>query len=147
MLSDEGLAVIEVPYVKDMIDRCEFDTIYHEHLCYFSLTALARVLERARARRDLVERLAVHGGSLRLLVARRAPPTRRSQPCSREERGWGVAEPTFYRGFASRVRQAQVALRGLLLELRAAGKRLAAYGAAAKAATLLNSLALRPGDD
>ncbi len=145
VLSDEGLAVIEVPYVKDMIDRCEFDTIYHEHLCYFSLTALKRVFDQAGLAVASVERLAVHGGSLRLLVARPGATKPSVAALLAEERDWGVAEPTFYRGFASRVRQAQEALRGLLLELRGAGKRLAGYGAAAKAATLLNSLALPPG--
>ena len=145
VLRDEGLAVIEVPYVKDMIDRCEFDTIYHEHLCYFSLTAVARVLERAGLAVTSVERLAVHGGSLRLFVARPGATDPSVAALLAEERGWGVAESTFYRGFAHRVRQAQVALRGLLLELRGAGRRLAGYGAAAKAATLLNSLVLPPG--
>jgi SAM-dependent methyltransferase len=145
VLSDGGLAVVEVPYVKDMIDRCEFDTIYHEHLCYFSLTALARVFERARLAVSSVERLAVHGGSLRLLVSRPGAGDPSVAALLEEERAWGVAEPAFYRGFAGRVHRVQEALRGLLLDLRRAGRRVAGYGAAAKAATLLNSLALPPG--
>ena len=57
LLKDDGIAVIEVPYVKDLIDRCEFDTIYHEHLCYFSLTAMNRLFEHHGLTIQNVERL------------------------------------------------------------------------------------------
>ena len=66
LLKDDGVAVIEVPYVKDMIDRTEFDTIYHEHLCYFSLTALDRLFRRHGLAIQDVERLPIHGGTLRI---------------------------------------------------------------------------------
>src|SRR5262249_39639382 len=61
-------AIIEVPYVKDLIDRCEFDTIYHEHLSYFSLTALNKLFARHDLAIQEVERLTIHGGSLRIFV-------------------------------------------------------------------------------
>src|SRR6266550_1274056 len=68
LLKPGGVAIIEVPYVKDLIDRCEFDTIYHEHLCYFSLTALNQLFERHGLAISWVERLDIHGGSLRIFV-------------------------------------------------------------------------------
>ena len=66
VLSDTGSAVIEVPYVKDLIDHCEFDTIYHEHLSYFSLTALHRLFSREGLEVQEVVRIPIHGGSLRV---------------------------------------------------------------------------------
>jgi len=68
VLAEDGVAVIEVPYVKDMLDRCEFDTIYHEHLCYFSVTALFHLFARHGLVLADVERVPIHGGSLRLAV-------------------------------------------------------------------------------
>lgn len=144
LLKDEGLAVIEVPYVKDLIDRCEFDTIYHEHLCYFSLTALDSLFHRHGLIISDVERVPVHGGSLRLFVTLPAG----QQPANEwrstvadllaEEAAWGVSRREFYCTFVQRVEELKTSLRHLLLELKRAGKQLAAYGAAAKGATLLN---------
>ncbi len=68
LLNKTGVAVIEVPYLKPLIDSIEFDTIYHEHLCYFSLTALKHLFERHRLKVVDVEQLPIHGGSLRLYV-------------------------------------------------------------------------------
>jgi len=140
LLKDDGLAVIEVPYVKDLIDHCEFDTIYHEHLCYFSLTALDRLFQRHALVIQDVERIPIHGGSLRLFVARVALAQRK--PAVRalldEEAVWGVDHLEFYQGFARQVENLKVTLRSLLLGLKQEGKRLAAYGAAAKGSTLLN---------
>jgi len=138
LLKDDGVAVIEVPYVKDMIDRCEFDTIYHEHLCYFSLTAL----EKLFARHDLViqdaERVPIHGGSLRLFVAARGDKQPAVSDLLAEEASWGVNGPGFYKDFARRVQENRNALCALLHKLKENGNRLAAYGAAAKGSTLLN---------
>lgn len=97
VLKPGGLAVIEVPYVKDMIDACEFDTIYHEHLCYFSLSALDFCFRRNGLAIADVERISIHGGSLRLFVES-AADARRSAPAAEallaEERAWGRARPT-----------------------------------------------------
>ena len=71
ILRDDGVAVIEVPYLRDLVERCEFDTIYHEHLCYFSVTALDRLFRRHRLVLSEVERIPIHGGSLRLFVVRK----------------------------------------------------------------------------
>jgi hypothetical protein len=123
-----------------MLDRCEFDTIYHEHLCYFSLAALDRLFSRHGLVIESVERLPIHGGSLRMFAvpevsARRVPAV---TAMLEEEAGWGVDQPESYLGFGRRVEKVKADLNRLLRDLASQGKRLAAYGAAAKGATLLN---------
>jgi len=144
LLRDGGVAVIEVPYVKDMIDRCEFDTIYHEHLCYFSLTALDHLFRRHRIMIQDVERVPIHGGSLRLFLAAGSMQEKaKNQTPSvdsllTEESKWGVNRIDLYKGFAHRVDDLKSSLGEFLRELKQTGKSLAAYGAAAKGSTLLN---------
>lgn len=140
LLKDTGVAVIEAPYVKDMIDHREFDTIYHEHLCYFSLTALDRLFERHGLRIQDVERVPIHGGTLRIVAGKVGHGERgpRTLALLAEEADWGVDREDFYRDFARQVDALKGALRRQLGDLKAAGKRLAAYGAAAKGSTLLN---------
>lgn len=140
LLKPHGTAVIEVPYVKDLVDRAEFDTIYHEHLCYFSLTALDRLFQRRGLAVVDVERLPIHGGSLRLFIAhpRAGPPSAQVSALLRDEENWGVGDVDLYARFGARVAQVRDNLRKTLGELRAAGKRIAAYGASAKGSTLLN---------
>ena len=72
LLADDGMAVLEVSYLRDLIEHCEFDTIYHEHLCYFSVTALLPLFERAGLSLVRVDHVPVHGGSLRLFGRRRS---------------------------------------------------------------------------
>jgi SAM-dependent methyltransferase len=140
-----GVAVIEVPYVKDLIDRAEFDTIYHEHLCYFSLTALARVVNSAGFTVQHVERIPIHGGSLRVWIAPGQAEYLASVPTLLEEEArWGVDQLAVYQRFAARVEQLKVSLRELLSRLKQQQKKLAAYGAAAKGSTLLNYLGIGP---
>jgi len=140
LLKADGVAVIEVPYLKDLIDGCEFDTIYHEHLCYFSLSAFDSLMRRHGLAVADVERVPIHGGSLRIYVARQGScqPTPAVRDLLAEESAWGANRLEFYRGFARRVESVRTALRDLLLGLKQQGKRLAAYGAAAKGVTLLN---------
>jgi SAM-dependent methyltransferase len=140
LLRDDGIAVIETPYVRDMIDRCEFDTIYHEHLFYYSLHAFKTLAARHGLAVVDVERLPIHGGSLRIFVAREA-----GQLCTEnvfellhEEAQLGVGSIGFYRDFATRVQRLKSVLTGLVLDLKSAKRHIAAYGAAAKGATLLN---------
>ncbi len=140
-LKDKGLAQFEFPYVKALIDHCEFDTIYHEHLCYYSLTTLQRLFQRHGLKVVDVERLPIHGGSLRAQFAPAAFATAPSEAVVRllrEESAWGVDQFEFYAQFGRRVEQLGQTLRALLGELKARGKRIAAYGAAAKGSTLLN---------
>jgi SAM-dependent methyltransferase len=140
LLKPEGVAIIEVPYVKDLIDRCEFDTIYHEHLCYFSLTALSQLFERHGLTIQWVERLAIHGGSLRIFVGvdTGAPRAAAVTELLDEEKQWGVNRLDFYQGFARRVAELKTSLRDFVFDLKDQKLRLAAYGAAAKGSTLLN---------
>jgi SAM-dependent methyltransferase len=145
VLKTDGVAVLEFPYLADMIDRCEFDTIYHEHLCYFSLTALSHLFERQGMKAVDVERLSIHGGSLLLQVAR----TESSRPVGPavaalldEERRRGMNTIEFYRRFALRVSELKGQLRALLSGFKAEGRRIAAYGAAAKGSTLLNTFGI-----
>ena len=147
LLKDDGVAVIEVPYVKDLVDRCEFDTIYHEHLCYFSLTALDRLFRRSGLIIQDVERIPIHGGSLRLFAGlgtgrAKASPPQSVEALLAEERVWGGDRLETYRRFASGVEAIKQALRELTADLKRQGKRLAAYGAAAKGSTLLNYVGL-----
>jgi hypothetical protein len=145
ILTDEGIAVLEFPYLGDMMERAEFDTIYHEHLCYFSLGALVHLFGRHGLRAVDVERLPLHGGSLLLTVAR-ASSTRVPRPSIAallaEERERGMYAPEFYRGFARRVLELKGELGDLLPRLKAEGHRIAAYGAAAKGSTLLNTFGI-----
>ncbi len=138
LLTDDGVAVIEVPYVKDMIDHVEFDTIYHEHLCYFSLTALDRLFRRHGLMVVDVERIAIHGGSLRVFVGKNSAPSDAAYQLLQEEISWGVDGLSFYKDFGARVERLRDSLCQLLEGLKREGKRIAVYGASAKGSTLLN---------
>jgi SAM-dependent methyltransferase len=136
LLNEGGVAVIEAPYVKDLIDRVEFDTVYHEHLCYFSLTTLDRLFQRHGLVIREAERTDIHGGSLRLFVT--ASGRLAISALLAEETEWGVDRFEFYLGFARRVDALKTSLCNRLSDLKRAGKSLAAYGAAAKGTTMLN---------
>ena len=140
LLKDDGVAVIEAPYVKDMIDHREFDTIYHEHLCYFSLTAVERLVRRHGLMVADVAHVDIHGGTLRYYLAQASSATQPSESVRAllaEEAG-SVTELAYYQDFAARVDGFKTALRKLLAEITSDGERVAAYGAAAKGSTLLN---------
>ncbi len=139
LLKDRGVAVIEAPYAKDFIDHREFDTIYHEHLCYFSLTALDRLADRHGLVVRDVERVPIHGGSLRLFLSKKGAFERgpRTRELLAEEEACGMTRAAFYEDFAAKVDALKQSLRAKLAELKSQGARIAAYGAAAKGATLL----------
>jgi len=140
LLAPDGIVVIEVPYVRDILDSMAFDTIYHEHVCYFSVTALAALF----ARHDLgvrdVERIPAQGGSLRLRVAHGAGVAGSAavRALLAEEATWGAADPEVYRAFARRIDALGAELVAKLRGWKAEGRRLAGYGANAKATILLN---------
>ncbi|MFX0134687.1 MAG: class I SAM-dependent methyltransferase [Candidatus Hodarchaeota archaeon] len=140
LLKDKGVAVIEVPYVKDLIDHCEFDTIYHEHLCYFSLTSLNSLFQRHGLVIENVDHIRIHGGSLRLFVGLEGS-TQRSmdlQELLGQETGLGMKHLDYYKGFAQKVESIKSSLKKLFRELKKNKKQIAAYGAAAKGTILLN---------
>jgi SAM-dependent methyltransferase len=137
ILKKDGMAVIEVPYVVDLVDHSEFDTIYHQHLCYFSVTALDRLFRKHSLFLNEIKRVSIHGGSLRLFIE----PVERVGQSVREllqmERARKVDRIDYYQDFAGRVRHVKDGLTKILRELKQSGSRIAAYGAAAKATTLL----------
>ena len=135
LLKDDGVAVIEVPYVKDMIDGTEFDTIYHEHLSYFSLTALDKLFRRHGLNVNDVQHLPIHGGTLRVYASREDTSF---ESLLDEEKSCGVGNLGFYTDFGNKVVSLRSDLVELLTNLKHEGKRIAAYGAAAKGSTLLN---------
>ena len=143
LLRPDGVAIIEVPYVKPLLDERQFDTIYHEHLCYFSQHALEHLLARHQLALADVERIPIHGGSLRLFIEHGgATPSERVLAGRRDEEAWGAATLDAYRGFADRVRALKEELVALLTDLKGAGHRIAAYGAAAKGSTLLEYMGI-----
>ena len=140
LLKPDGILVVETPYVRNMVEQLEFDTIYHEHLCYYSLTALDHLFRRHGLAIVDVELLPIHGGSLRITTAhqRAAEPGRAVIELLRAEQTWGAHHFEFYRQFGRRVEQLKQTLLRLLHELKRNATRLTAYGASAKGSTLLN---------
>ncbi|MDP8975786.1 MAG: class I SAM-dependent methyltransferase [Actinomycetota bacterium] len=141
VLADDGVAIVETPYVRDLVDKLEFDTIYHEHLFYYSLTSFRSLLDRHGLEAVDVERIPIHGGSLRVYAARSG--TLGAAPAVEgllaEERELGMGHIGYFEGFAGRVKDLSRELTDMLDALVADGARVAAYGAAAKGAVLLNA--------
>lgn len=138
VLKDTGTAVIEVPYVVDLVDNCEFDTIYHQHLCYYSVTALYRLFKKHDLYLNRVKHTQIHGGSLRLFVEPDENLDESVESYLRSETERGVDTARFYQDFAQRVEHVRSDLRNLLDNLKSQGKKIVGYGAAAKATTLMN---------
>lgn len=140
LLKPGAVAVLEFPYGCDLVEQREFDTIYHEHVFYFTLAALIPLFARHGVEIVDVQRLAIHGGSLRLSVAhhgaRAASPSVASLLA--EEHAKGVDAPAYYATFADQVNTLRGDLLQLLRSLHAQGASIAAYGASAKGSTLLN---------
>jgi SAM-dependent methyltransferase len=138
LLKEDGVFVVEVPYVLDLIEHCEFDTIYHQHLCYFSVTALDRLFsDRGLFLNDL-QHTSIHGGSLRLFVEKN---DHRRDPVSmllEREKQLGADQSSYYVDFGSRVQAMIADLSRTLHQIRHAKKRIVGYGAAAKACTMMN---------
>ncbi len=137
LLKETGVAVIEAPYVVDLIDHLEFDTIYHQHLCYFSVTALDRLFRSHNLYLNDIQRTPVHGGSLRLFVEPREAVSETVQALLQDEKERKVDQSVFYHDFAQRVNQFRDDVQALLRDLKQQGKRIVGYGAAAKATTML----------
>jgi hypothetical protein len=142
-----GTVSIEAPHLLRLVDGVQFDTIYHEHYAYWSLRAMERLLARHGLHAFEVERLPTHGGSLRVLAS--AEP-RGATPglldIRAEEAARGLAKPGFYAGFETRVQQTLGGFRAWLRKARVAGRRIGAYGAAAKGNTFLNAAGVTAAD-
>ena len=139
LLKPGGVVVVEAPYLGELIEHVEFDTIYHEHLCYFSLTALNHLFLRHGLAIVDVERLPIHGGSLRIFASHTgARPVGESvRTVLDEEAKWVFSEPN-YQKFEQRVETLRSDLVSFLKQLKSSNYRIAVYGASAKGSTLLN---------
>jgi SAM-dependent methyltransferase len=138
LLDDDGVAVIECPYLLDLIEHCEFDTIYHQHLCYFSITALVNLFRRHGLSLNEVVRTTIHGGSLRLFIEKNENVGESVTALLDREKELGVEGLDYYQTFAARVEKLKTDLIALLEKITGEGKRIAGYGAAAKGCTLLS---------
>lgn len=149
LVKETGVIIVEAPYVRDMIENVEFDTIYHEHLCYFSLTALDRLFARHGLLIHDVEHIEIHGGSLRIFAGLEGHGQVRSEAVRgilKQEQEVGIDGSEFYVSFAERVERLKKDLGTLLGSLRASGSRIVAYGASAKGTTLLNYFGIGAND-
>jgi len=148
LLKPTGVATFEFPHLLRMVRENQFDTAYHEHYSYLSLTAVQRVFAAAGLQVFDVETLPTHGGSLRVFAQRadRAAQavTPRVAALLREEQDAGITQAAFYAGFQAAAERVKNDFLAFLLEARRAGRRVAAYGAAAKGNTLMNFAGVRP---
>jgi SAM-dependent methyltransferase len=138
LLKPTGVVVMEFPYVRDMVEHCEFDTIYHEHHCYFSVTAVRELFARHGLNLVRVQHLDIHGGSLRVHFRHRGEPEDSVIAYLEEEERLGVTRASYYADFAERVATIKQNLVALLDGLLEQGARVAGYAAAAKGAIMLN---------
>jgi len=141
LLAPEGLAVVEVPYLGELVDRLEYDTVYHEHLCYFSVTALMRLCEGVGLSIRRIDHVPVHGGSIRMYAGRAdtfGPHAPEVVAKAEAERDRGLTNFATFETLGRQVEENREALVRLLHRLKAEGRSIAGYGAPAKGNTLLN---------
>jgi hypothetical protein len=148
LLALDGTATFEFPHLLQLIARHQFDTIYHEHYSYLSLGTVVRIFAANGLRVVDVETLPTHGGSLRVHAQRAASGTRsittRVADMLAAEAEAGLTSVAGYAGFQAVAESVKDGLLAFLLEAKRTGKRVAAYGAAAKGNTLLNFAGVRP---
>lgn len=148
-LKPHGVVTFEFPHLARMVEDCQFDTIYHEHFSYLSLVAVRRVLERGGLGVFDVEKLATHGGSLRVFAQRLDTGRRAVTPAVdvliERERSAGLETVAYYDGFQRRADDIRDGLMSYLIQARREGRSVGAYGAAAKGNTLLNYAGVRRG--
>ncbi|MBI4581420.1 MAG: class I SAM-dependent methyltransferase [Planctomycetes bacterium] len=145
LLKPSGVAVFEFQYIGGLIETCAFDTIYHEHLCYFSATAFEYLLRQHGLAAWAITPQSTHGGSLRVhaVAAAGAPASPKAvKDFLAGERRAGIFDTSHYTGFAKRTDDIIRRSRELLLRLRGEGLRMAGYAAAAKCTVMLNALGL-----
>src|SRR3989338_392983 len=141
LLKKDGIFVIEAPYLVDMFEKMLFDTIYHEHLSYFSLTPLDYFFSSMGMEVFDVQKVDSHGGSLRVFVRKKEGKFEIRKSVGKmleDEKNYGVNDFALYNKFANKVYGTRERLVGTLREIRRRGKIIAGYGAPAKGNTLLN---------
>ncbi len=148
LLKPSGVATFEFPHLLNLVSQTQFDTIYHEHYSYLSLTAVDRIFRSSGLAVFDVEQLATHGGSLRVFAQRADrnyhPRTPAVEALLEHEAAAGIFTPEYYSGFQRKADQLKNNFLAFLLDAKRAGKKVVAYGAAAKGNTLLNYAGVRP---
>jgi SAM-dependent methyltransferase len=142
ILAPDGVAIIETPSLQELVGRLEYDTIYHEHVYYYSATAVRTLFARHGLDLVRVERIPIHGGSLRLYAMRSgaAPADASVGRVLAEEAEAGVAGLSYFADFAARVDDLRARQRAFIDEVLGRGASLAGYGAAAKATVMLHAI-------
>jgi SAM-dependent methyltransferase len=146
-LKPDGTLTLEFPHVLRLIEWTQFDTVYHEHFSYLSLYTVSCIFKAAGLRVWDVEELPIHGGSLRVYGCHEHDPRKASATVDAlltTEREGGLQELTTYSGFQAKADKVKDDLVFFLIEQKRAGKKVAAYGAAAKGNTLLNYAGIKP---
>lgn len=147
LLKPDGLLTIEFPHVLNMIREIQFDTIYHEHFCYLSLSVVQKILAAHGLRVFHVEELPTHGGSLRVFACHNTSPRQEQASVAAillKESEAHLGEAAGYRNFAATVSRIKLDLLEFLIQSRREGKMVCGYGAAAKGNTLFNYTGIRP---
>lgn len=145
LLADDGIITVENPYVRDLIQHCEFDTIYHEHVVYWSCTSVDYLMRRHGLWLNHVEYFPdLHGGTLRWHIGHHEARSDEVKRYLAEEEASGLNTFEYYQAFAEQVQKNKDDLLDLLRDLRSQGKRIAGYGAAAKGSTMLNFCGIGP---
>ena len=148
LLKPDGVATFEFPHLLRLLQQNQFDTVYHEHYSYLSLSAVARVFERNGLAVFDVEELSTHGGSLRVFAQRRDTGRRAATAAVNrvlgDEVAAGLTTAAGYEGFQARIDKVKDDFMSFLIDARRAGRKVAAYGAAAKGNTLMNYAGVRP---
>lgn len=145
ILKDDGIVVIEAPYLLDLVENFEFDTIYHQHLCYYSVSALTKLFRRHDLYLNRLKQTSIHGGSMRLFIEKQDKLDKSVVSLLKREEKIGIGEIGFYKNFAENVSKIKHDLILLLEDLKQQGKRIASYGAAAKATTMLSYCDINKG--
>ena len=146
-LKPEGTITLEFPHLLQLIKRTQFDTVYHEHFSYLSLTAVANVFTAAGLRIWDVEQLSTHGGSLRIYgchINAAIETTERVDLLLDQEDQFGLTQLKAYTNFQTRIDRVKNDFVAFLIKQKRAGRKVAAYGAAAKGNSLLNYAGVRP---
>ncbi|MEO6094782.1 MAG: class I SAM-dependent methyltransferase [Fibrobacteria bacterium] len=146
VLKPEGVSTFEFPHLLRLMENRQFDTIYHEHFSYLSLTTVQRNFESHGLRVFDVEELSTHGGSLRVYACHRNAAHKEAATVAgllERERDFGLRDLSRYATFGEEVKSVKRDLLSFLIEAKRAGKSIAGYGAPAKGNTLLNYCGIR----
>lgn len=138
LLEDDGVFIMEAHWVGNLIGEGGFDQIYHEHLCYFSVLALEHLLRRFGMKIMDVQFIPIHGESMRVFIKKQGSVNDSVGRAFAKERVLGLDSFATFRKFADKVNKNRDRLVSTVADLKAAGKKIAGYGAPAKGNTLLN---------